>query len=202
MITNKNRCCEKPPEEENSCLYVPTTTCLLCGKEVALAPDELITHLREIGEGTYICPLCRLMGDAEKDDTAADDKSPEDDNTSKFVESLEKVAAGIIDLLVLGSWMMKAAKYGLPEDLVVEIYVRIAQHVINEVMEDERDGSYETESDSDEAAEACAGCGGANPPEGPGSGTAERGDSGFSVQAELRMQTDLHVTIQSQDTTT
>ena len=202
MNLNKNRCCEEPAEDENSCLYVPTTTCLRCGKEVSLSPEELITHLREIGEGTYICPLCRLMSDTEKDDTAADDEDPENDNAPEFLERVEAFATSLFNLMILGSWIMMASKYGLPEGLVVEAVTRTARQMINSIMEEKRNDSDETESDSDEAAAACAGGGGANPPEGPVSGTAERSGSGISFQADLRVQTVTHLIFQIQDTTT
>ena len=201
MNYNKNCRCEKPPEEENPRLYVPTTTCPRCGREVSLSMEELLTHLQEIGEGTYVCPLCRLMGDSKKAYIAADDKYPEDDNTLKFVESMEAVAAVITDLLVLGSWVMTAAKHGLPEELLVDGVTRAAQLMISYMMEEERNDSDETESDSDEAAAACAGCGGAKPPEGPDPGTAERGGSGISLQADLRVQTDVHLSLQIRDVT-
>ena len=202
MNINKNRCCEEPAEHENSCLYVPTTTCLRCGKEVSLSPEELITHLREIGEGTYICPLCRLMSDTEKDDTAADDEDPENDNAPEFLERVEAFATSLFNLMILGSWIMMASKYGLPEGLVVEAVTRTARQMINSIMEEKRNDSDETESDSDEAAAACAGGGGANPPEGPVSGTAERSGSGIAFQADLRVQTVTHLIFRIQNTTT
>ena len=202
MNYNKNCHCGMPHEEKNSRLYVPTTTCLHCGKEVSLSPEELITHLHEIGEGTYLCPLCRLMGYPEQYDVTADDKHPEDDNNLKFFKSMEAVAAGIINLLGLGSWVMLAAKYAVPEDLLVETLTRASQLAISRSTEDRCNDSDEMESDSDEATATCTGSGSTNPPEGPDSGTAERGGSGFSVKAGLRLQTAAHLIFRIQDTTT
>ncbi len=201
MNYNKNCRCEKPPEEENCRLHVLTTTCPRCGREVSLTMDELIAHIREIGEGTYHCPLCRQMSDAEKDDIAADDRKPEDGNAREFLEgSLVAFITGMMNLMVLGSWIV-ASEYELPEYLVTEIVTRTVWLLTNRMMEDERNDSDETESDSDEAAAACAGCGGAKPPEGPDPGTAERDGSGISLQADLRVQTDVHLSLQIRDVT-
>ena len=104
--------------------------------------------------------------------------------------------------MILGSWIMMASKYGLPEGLVVEAVTRTARQMINSIMEEKRNDDDETESDSDEAAEACAGGGGANPPEGPVPGTAESGGSGISLQADLQVQAFSHLIFQIQDTTT
>ena len=115
---------------------------------------------------------------------------------------MEAFATSLFNLMILGSWIMMASKYGLPEGLVVEAVTRTARQMINSIMEEKRNDSDETESDSDEAAAACAGGGGANPPEGPVSGTAERSGSGISFQADLQVQAFSHLIFQIQDTTT
>lgn len=211
----KSRRLGNPSEEESPCLYVPTTTCRLCGKEVSLSPTEMLDNLRKIGEGTYVCPLCRLMEEAARNDIEPDDMNPadnmnseddvnsEDDRSSWVSESLVSgFITPISDLMIIGSWMMRAAKYNLPENLAVEMHICIANLMIYHIMEDERNDDDETESDSDEAAEACAGGGGAKPPEGPVPGTAESGGSGISFQADLQVQAFSHLIFQIQDTTT
>ena len=92
----KNRCLGNPSEEEGPCLYVPTTTCRLCGKEVSLSPKEMLDNLRKIGEGAYVCPMCRhLMSEAEMDGI-----KPKDENCELPEDLFEQILALITELMI------------------------------------------------------------------------------------------------------
>ena len=95
MNSIKNRHFEKPTEE-NSWQYAPTATCRICGEKVSLSPEELITHLREIGEGTFVCPMCRhLMSEAEMDGI-----KPKDENCELPEDLFEQILALITELMI------------------------------------------------------------------------------------------------------